>query len=92
VIIAELIEQLSKMDLTLTVYVETDNEVGPVHTIDVDQFDENGVPTPAVVLVATEPDAPGGPIYEFAARHPSAPEVRPAGGAGDGHDYGDARS
>lgn len=63
-IIAELIEQLSKMDLTLTVYVETDTEVAPVHKVGTDQFDERGsVPlgelyeplmVSAVVLVATE--------------------------------------
>lgn len=75
-IIAELIEQLSKMDLTLTVYAETDTEVGIVHTIDRDQFYEEGIgQVEAVVLVATEPDAPGGPPVE--ARKPSAPEVQP---------------
>ena len=79
-IIAELIEQLSKMDLTLTVYVETDTEVSPVHKIDRDQFHEDmydpenemdPVLVEAVVLVATE--------VPREARGPSAPEVRPAG-------------
>lgn len=79
-IIAELIEQLSKMDLTLEVYVETDTEVGPVHTIDTDQFYEEGTGmVAAVVLVATEPDAPGGPIETGTA---SVPEVQP-GSEGD---------
>lgn len=68
-IIAELIEQLSKMDLTLVVYTETDTEVGPAHSIDTDVFDESGQFVNAVVIVATEP--------EYADRGPCIPEVQP---------------
>jgi hypothetical protein len=91
-IIAELIEQLSKLDLTLTVYVETDTDVSPVHTVDRDQFHEGDALraedltlVEAVVLVATEES-------EYGPRGPRTPEVRPAGGAGDGHDHGEAGS
>lgn len=87
-IIAELIEQLSKMDLTLVVYAETDTEVGPVHTVDIDQFHEGSAlrledltPVNAVVLVATEEASEAGDA--------SVPEVQPAG---EGHDHGDARA
>ena len=89
-IIAELIEQLSKMDLTLTVYAETDNEISPVHTVDRDQFDEGravlGKHEPfiveSVVLVATEES-------DYGPRGPRTPEVQPGV---EGHDHGEARS
>ena len=87
-IIAELIEQLTKLDLTLTVYVETDTEVSPVHKIDRDQFHEGDALrvedltlVEAVVLVATE--------IPSEARDASPPEVQPGE---QGHDFGDARS
>jgi hypothetical protein len=89
-IIAELIEQLSKMDLTLTVYAETDMEVSPIHKIDRDQFLEDDIGlVEAVVLVATEPNAPGGPPIGDQARPASPPEVQPGV---EGHDHGEARS
>lgn len=77
-IIAELIEQLTKMDLTLKVYVETDTDVAPVHSIDLDQFEEESPGVfDAVVLIATEETREAGPA--------SPPEVQP-GEQGD--DFG----
>jgi hypothetical protein len=54
-IIAELIQQLSMMDLTLTVYVETDHEIAPVHSIDTAAFNEGELGlVSSVLLIATE--------------------------------------
>jgi hypothetical protein len=75
--IDELIERLHDYDGSLTVYAETDSEVGPVHGLDRDQFNEDGTLVEALVLIATEPDAPGGPPVGIQVRPASPPQVQP---------------